>query len=64
MVSNMLNNVCLYGSGERGARRSYYTDMGKVMCFISIPNNVGVTIKKLFHPFFQEVKITCFEDLY
>lgn len=63
MVSNMLNNVWRYGSGERGAQRRYYTDMSKTTCFISICNKLNVTVKKLLHPLFQVTKMTCFENL-
>lgn len=42
MVSNTLNNVCLCGSGGRGAPRNYYTDRSKPMHFAFICAKLGV----------------------
>lgn len=60
MVSNILNNVWRYGSGERGAQRRYYTDMSKTTCFVSICNKLNVTVKKALASFISSDKNNLF----
>lgn len=63
MVSNVLNNVCLCGSGERGARRTYCTDGSKPVRFTFVCDKLGGRIKKAPASFVSSAKITCFETL-
>lgn len=60
MVSNMLNNVCLCGSGERGARRNCFTDMS--MHFTFMYDKLGVIIKKALASFVSSGKNNLFQE--
>lgn len=63
MVSNMLNNVCLCGRGERGARRNYYTRMSNPMHFAFTYDKLGVIIKTALASFVSSGKNNFQESL-
>jgi len=62
MVAKVLNNVCLCGSGERGARRNYYTGMSETTPFTFIYDKLGVLIKKSLASFVSSGKNNLFQE--